>query len=375
MDMRFFVMDVETPNRANDRISSIGYAIIENGEITKSGHYLCNPEVPFDSLNEKLTGITAEDVMGSPAFPAIWEQVAPMVEESVWIGHGFHFDLNVLCKCLTAYELPIPEINYCDTITLAKQVFPGQESYKLDALCTKFGIPLEHHKSESDAMAAASILLRLMEEGADIEKCLHHFEWPPMDSSFSYGGRTHKLSDSTMRINYLLNMLEDISDDGIISPSEIKELLTWMAYNQDLSGNVEFDKMWNALSSILKDGKITHEEHQALLTLAKQLQDPVKAAQTVTDLSLDGKNVCLSGDFDHGSKAEITALLQDRGAIVLDSVTKKVDYLIVGGQGSSAWAAGNYGTKVKKALAMQEKGINIQIIREADLFDFIGTLV
>jgi hypothetical protein len=47
-------------------------------------------------------------------------------------------------------------------------------------------------------------------------------------------------------------------------------------------------------------------------------------------------------------------------------------YLIVGGQGSSMWCADNYGTKVKKALELQAKGVTIEIIRESDFYTALG---
>ncbi|AFV03272.1 hypothetical protein UNSWDHB_1647 [Dehalobacter sp. UNSWDHB] len=46
--------------------------------------------------------------------------------------------------------------------------------------------------------------------------------------------------------------------------------------------------------------------------------------------------------------------------------------MVVGGQGSSAWSAGNYGNKVKKALESQANGRLIEIIREADFYTALG---
>ena len=63
----------------------------------------------------------------------------------------------------------------------------------------------------------------------------------------------------------------------------------------------------------------------------------------------------------------VEGLLTNMGGIPVKSVTKKTDYVIVGSQGSDAWSAGNYGSKIKKALELQEKGIAIQIIKESDL--------
>ena len=56
--MRYTVFDVETPNRANDRMSAIGIVVIEDDQIVDAFYSLVNPEVPFDDFNVALTGIT-----------------------------------------------------------------------------------------------------------------------------------------------------------------------------------------------------------------------------------------------------------------------------------------------------------------------------
>ena len=61
-------------------------------------------------------------------------------------------------------------------------------------------------------------------------------------------------------------------------------------------------------------------------------------------------------------------MLSERGAVLQKGVTKKTNIVLVGDCGSDAWVAGNYGTKVKKAMELQEKGIEISIVREEDFF-------
>lgn len=81
-----------------------------------------------------------------------------------------------------------------------------------------------------------------------------------------------------------------------------------------------------------------------------------------------GKQICLTGDFDCGSKGEITAKLESLGAIVQKTVSGKTNYLIVGKHGSDKWSYGNYGSKVKKALDLQSQGKDIKIIKEEEFF-------
>ena len=57
-----------------------------------------------------------------------------------------------------------------------------------------------------------------------------------------------------------------------------------------------------------------------------------------------------------------------RGGEVAGNVSGKVAYVVVGGEGSSDYAYGNYGSKVKKAMDLQAKGKPIQIIAETDLY-------
>ena len=40
----------------------------------------------------------------------------------------------------------------------------------------------------------------------------------------------------------------------------------------------------------------------------------------------------------------------------------------MGGCGSEAYSLGSYGTKVKKAMELQEKGVPVKVINECDLY-------
>ncbi len=86
------------------------------------------------------------------------------------------------------------------------------------------------------------------------------------------------------------------------------------------------------------------------------------------ELDLQGKVCCLSGNFVNGSKTDVETFITDRGGSCVTGLSKTVDYLIVGGQGSGDWKYGNYGAKIRKAMEMQEKGLPIVIVKEDSLF-------
>ena len=166
---RFTVFDVETPNYRNDRISAIGITVIEDGVITDGFYSLVDPETYFDYFNVRLTGISEETVRGAPTFPEIWRRIEPLMSGGLLVAHNAVFDLGVLKKCLRAYGIIWkPYVRYVCTVQMGRRVLPGM-SHKLNDLCGHYGICLEHHHADSDSEACAEILLRYLEDGAELK--------------------------------------------------------------------------------------------------------------------------------------------------------------------------------------------------------------
>ena len=96
--MRYVVFDVETPNRYNDRMSAIGITVIEDGAVTDSFFSLVDPETHFDYFNTRLTGISAQTVIGAPDFPKLWEQIEPIMSSGILVAHNA-LASRTLCCC------------------------------------------------------------------------------------------------------------------------------------------------------------------------------------------------------------------------------------------------------------------------------------
>lgn len=173
--MRYIVFDVETPNRANNRMSAIGITIIENGIIADSFFSLVDPEVYFDRFNTQLTGISADTVQGAPNFAELWEQIKSVMESGILVAHNAVFDMSVLKKCLHDYGIEWKNTaKYICTVQAGKKLLPGM-SHSLNVMCDYYGISLDHHKADSDSRACAEILLRYMEIGADVNSFIRTY--------------------------------------------------------------------------------------------------------------------------------------------------------------------------------------------------------
>lgn len=165
---RFVAFDVETPNRWNERMSAIGISVVEGGTVTEEFYSLVDPEQSFDAFNTRLTGISEDSVREAPNFPELWPRIRPLMESGLLVAHNAVFDLGVLKKCLRAYGIEWrPYTRYLCTVQMGRRVLTGR-SHKLDELCAYYGIPLEHHNALSDSRACARILLRYLQDGAEV---------------------------------------------------------------------------------------------------------------------------------------------------------------------------------------------------------------
>jgi DNA polymerase-3 subunit epsilon len=174
-DERYIVFDVETPNRYNNRMSAIGISIVESGSITGEFFSLVDPEQPFDWFNTRLTGISEETVLGQPTFPELWKQIETLMSSGILVAHNAGFDMGVLRRCLAAYEIPWKSsVRGLCTVVMGRKLLPGI-SHRLNDLCDYYGICLNHHQADSDSHAAAEILIRYMEGGADPQQFLRTY--------------------------------------------------------------------------------------------------------------------------------------------------------------------------------------------------------
>ena len=177
MNPRYIAFDVETPNAANDRISAIGIAVIEDGRVRERYFSLVNPETSFDAFNIRLTGITPAMTRKAPTFPALWKGIQDLLDSGIPVAHNAVFDLGVLKKCLKAYGLCWrDEVQYLCTVQMGRKLLPGI-SHRLNVLCDRYGIALDHHQADSDSHACAEILLRYLESGAEPERFIRTFRF------------------------------------------------------------------------------------------------------------------------------------------------------------------------------------------------------
>lgn len=172
---KYIVFDVETPNRANNRMSAIGITMINDGIVADSFFSLVDPETHFDYFNTQLTGISAETVQCAPNFAVLWEQIEPIMSSGILVAHNAVFDMGVLKKCLHDYGITWKNsAKYICTVQAGRRLLPGM-SHSLNVMCEHYGITLDHHQADSDSRACAEILLRYIKSGVDINSFIRTY--------------------------------------------------------------------------------------------------------------------------------------------------------------------------------------------------------
>ena len=177
---------------------------------------------------------------------------------------------------------------------------------------------------------------------------------------------TVSTAPSTLATQILDGIMKGIIADGQVTETECNNLRQWLYDNITLAGHFPFNKIIDILEDVLEDSVITEEELEYVSTFIKELLDPVATLSAQVN-SVEGKHVCLSGNFAYGKgKSSVEEYIIAHGGFIDSSVKKSTDILMVGKNECQAYSNGTYGTKVKKAIEYNEKGCNIEIIKESD---------
>ena len=168
--------------------------------------------------------------------------------------------------------------------------------------------------------------------------------------------------EETSGLLLLNGIIDGITADNAINDDEVRSLQLWLYNHQSLEGNYPYDRIFETVNSILEDGIITDDEKKELTNVFKEFFHPLENAKKIL-VEFSNKNFVLSGNFNYGSKADVEKYIINKGGIIQKGVTKKTDYVVVGGLGSDNYSQGSYGTKVKKALEL-----NKTVLKEEDLF-------
>ena len=163
----FTVFDVETTGMSpvNDRIVEIAALRIDKDGSEKRFSTLVNPGRRIPYAASRVHHITDAMVCTAPYFDSVGAAFLEFIEGSTLVAHNAGFDLRFLQNSLARYGMALEKGEAIDTLALARSVYPGLRSYKLQDL--RITLDLEcgggvAHRAGSDVEWTAVLLRKAL---------------------------------------------------------------------------------------------------------------------------------------------------------------------------------------------------------------------
>ena len=156
--MNFAAIDFETATASRDSACSVAVVEVKDGKLYDSYYTLIQPPANrYNYFNTRIHGITRDDTADAPVFAQIWPELLTHLEGRIVVAHNARFDMGVLGACLAKSGLPNPDFAYCDTVAIARKVWPDLENHKLNTVGDFLQIAFNHHNALDDARTCACI--------------------------------------------------------------------------------------------------------------------------------------------------------------------------------------------------------------------------
>ncbi len=178
------------------------------------------------------------------------------------------------------------------------------------------------------------------------------------------------------QIDTLIGLSKGITSDGKVDQTEAEFLYGWLIQNRQASDNPVIINLLEKVSSMLADGFLDSEESEELLSILHQITgEPSEAGELAkaSTLPIDhplpiitfsNRSFLFTGTCAYGTRKQCTEATAALGGVIAKSVTKKLDYLVLGTYVTDSWVHESYGRKIEKAMGYRESGVPLVVITE-----------
>jgi DNA polymerase-3 subunit epsilon len=160
----FTAFDLETTglDPQKDRIVEIGAVKFDRRGPIARFSTLVNPGIPMPPEAGKVNNITDEMLAGKPPLDEVLPDFLAFIRGTILTAYNAPFDCGFINESLKTVMRSLPN-PVADTLAIAREVFPGKRSYKLQELAVELQIPAaEAHRAEDDARICMEIFIRCL---------------------------------------------------------------------------------------------------------------------------------------------------------------------------------------------------------------------
>lgn len=187
------------------------------------------------------------------------------------------------------------------------------------------------------------------------------------------------------QIDELIGIVKGVVADGVVTQGEVTFLLRWMETNRHAANLWPAKALYPRLAALVSKGAMGLQDEGALLELliktvgGTAAPDDAVASnstrlpfdETPGQVMFDGRAFCFTGVFHAGTRDWCHAQVAHRGGRGAGTITKKLDYLVIGDIGNENWAHSTHGRKIEKAIEYNAAGCRIVIVSEEHWFSHL----
>jgi hypothetical protein len=176
----------------------------------------------------------------------------------------------------------------------------------------------------------------------------------------------------------LMGFVRGILADGEVSEAEARSLLGWCERNPLAVAEWPGREIATRLSRVFADGVVTEDERADLAALLQAvtggrpeapsgtgLSTRLPLNDPVPELAFSGRTFVFTGQFVFGTRNACESAVVQRGGHCSSSVSKKVDFVVIGELCSRDWLYSSHGTKIQKAVEYRDqRNVPIAIVPE-----------
>src|SRR6187431_3677078 len=93
--------------------------------------------------------------------------------------------------------------------------------------------------------------------------------------------------------------------------------------------------------------------------IVKENSSIVGVCSVCPEILFEGASFCLTGKSHRYVRKDFESLILSLGGFVSGSVSKNINYLVIGSEGNPSWAYACYGRKVEMAVQLRKQGHKI----------------
>lgn len=204
--------------------------------------------------------------------------------------------------------------------------------------------------------------------GLHTESCLPTFDIERVQNlilevqEFEYELDNYSVEDTEYQI--LVGILKGLIADEKIADDEVIGLKEWLKKNSHLSNRLIYKQLLDIVNSSDENGL---NKKLKIIINDFLCSDKNRKEIHLNESDFANYTFCFTGNFINWTRAELVKQLRERGVEIKSSISKKINFLIIGEIKNASNKYHDFGTKTDKVRALQEKGAEIEILYEGQI--------